>query len=68
MLDLPSPIPEGFYTVPDFMRTFAVPRTSLYRAVQRGELRLTKIGRSSRIARADAHAWAASLPTVGGSV
>ena len=46
-----KPEPDGFYTVPDFMRTFAVPRTSLYRAVQRGEPRLTKIGRSSRLAR-----------------
>lgn len=57
----------GFLTVRDFMDTYAVPRTSLYRAVQRGELRLTKIGRSSRIARADARAWAESLPTLGGS-
>jgi excisionase family DNA binding protein len=57
---------EGFYTLTEFMRTYAVLRTSLYRAVKRNELRLTKLGRSSRISRADAHAWAERLPTVGG--
>lgn len=57
---------EGFYTLKDFLKTYATSRTSAYRAVQQGKLRITKIGRSSRIAKADAAAWAASLPTVGG--
>jgi excisionase family DNA binding protein len=41
-------------------------RTSLYRLVKAGKLRITKIGTSSRIAKADAKAWADSLPTTGG--
>jgi predicted DNA-binding transcriptional regulator AlpA len=58
--------PEGFLTVPDFLNTYAVSRTGFYREVARGNIRVVKIGRSSRIARADAQRWAASLPTVGG--
>lgn len=57
---------EGYHTIPDFLRTYAVSRTTAYRLVQEGKLRITKIGRASRIAKADARAWADSLPTVGG--
>lgn len=59
-------ITEGFYTVAEFIRLFGVPRTTTYRLVKAGRLRITKIGRASRIAKADAQAWAASLPTIGG--
>ena len=54
---------EGFYTVAEFLRIFAVSRTSFYRLVQDGALRLTKIGRASRVAEIDAKAWADALPT-----
>jgi excisionase family DNA binding protein len=59
---------EGFYTVAEFIRLYGVPRTSLYRLVKDPEsgLRIHKLGRASRIAKADAMAWAASLPTFGG--
>ena len=58
--------PEGFLTLADFIRLYPIGRTTLYRAVKAGELRLTKIGKASRISKADAAAWAASLPTIGG--
>ena len=55
-----------YYTFADFLRTYGIGRSTAYRAVQGGTLRLTKVGRASRVARADAIAWAASLPTIGG--
>ena len=59
---------DGFYSIAEFLRLYPMGRTSLYRIVsQQGcKLRITKIGRASRIAKADAAAWAASLPTIGG--
>ena len=57
---------EGFYTVAEFLRIYSVGRTTFYRAVDSKKIRLTKLGRASRIAKADAAAWAASLPTIGG--
>jgi hypothetical protein len=56
----------GFYTISEFLRIYPMGRTSLYRAAKAGQIRITKIGRSSRIAKADAKAWADSLPTIGG--
>ena len=57
---------DGFYTIAEFLRVFAIGRTSLYRAAKTGKIRITKIGRSARIAKADAKAWADNLPTTGG--
>ncbi len=57
---------EGYYTIAEFLRIYSIGRTTAYRAVQNGKLRLTKLGRASRIAKADAEAWARSLPTIGG--
>jgi excisionase family DNA binding protein len=57
---------DGFYTVTDFLTAYAVSRTEFYRQVHAGKIRLTKMGRSSRVAKSDAVAWAESLPTVGG--
>ena len=57
---------EGYYTVPDFLQIYAIGRTTLYRLADSGKIRITKIGRASRIAKADAKAWADSLPTIGG--
>ena len=57
---------DGFYTIAEFLKVYSIGRTTLYRAVQAKALRLTKLGRASRIAKADAAAWAASLPTIGG--
>jgi hypothetical protein len=59
---------DGFYTIAEFLRLYGIGRTTAYRIVQApgSKLRITKVGRASRIAKADAQAWAASLPTVGG--
>ncbi len=57
---------EGLYSIAEFLRLYPMGRTSLYRLVKAGKLRITKIGASSRIAKADAKAWADSLPTTGG--
>ncbi len=57
---------DGYLTVPDFLQTYAISRTGFYRTVNAGKLRLTKIGRSSRVALSEARRWAAALPTVGG--
>ena len=57
---------DGFLTVAEFLRLYAIGRTSLYRAVKAKRIRITKIGRSARIAKADAKAWADNLPTTGG--
>ena len=59
---------DGFYSIAEFLRLYPMGRTSLYRLVsqQGSTLRITKLGRASRIAKADAAAWAASLPTIGG--
>ena len=57
---------DGFYSVPEFLNAYSLPRTTFYRIVQRGQLRIHKLGRASRVSRADAKAWADSLPTIGG--
>ena len=64
-----SPL-EGFYTVAEFIRVYGVPRSSLYRLLKdpRNGLRIYKIGRASRIAKAEARAWADRLPSFGGEI
>lgn len=57
---------EGFYSIAEFLKLYGIGRTTAYRLAQKGQLRITKIGRASRIAKADAKAWADSLPTIGG--
>lgn len=57
---------EGFLTVAEFIRLYGVPRSSFYRLVKAGALRIHKVGRASRIAKAEAATWAAGLPTFGG--
>jgi predicted DNA-binding transcriptional regulator AlpA len=56
----------GFFTVPQFLETYAVSRSAFYRAVHRGDLSLVKLGAASRVAVADAERWAASLPRITG--
>lgn len=58
---------DGFHTIPDFLRIYGIGRTTFYRLAKTSpSLRIIKIGRASRIAKADAKAWADSLPTIGG--
>lgn len=47
---------------------YGLSRSALYREVENGRLRMVKIGKSSRIAREDLEAWAASLPVAGKAV
>ncbi len=53
-------------TVPDFLARYAISRSEFYRQVNKGNIRLLKMGTASRIKREDAEAWAASLPTYQG--
>jgi predicted DNA-binding transcriptional regulator AlpA len=48
--------------IKEFLTAYSVGRTSLYREVKAGRLKLRKFGTASRISRADAEAWAAGLP------
>lgn len=51
-------------TVADFLARYSVGRTSFYREVAANRIRIRKFGTATRIARADAEAWAASLPVI----
>lgn len=52
---------SAFFEVDEFCQAYRLSRPTLYRLVARGEIRLVKIGRASRIRREDAERWAASL-------
>jgi len=54
-------LPE-LLTVADFLRRYSIGRTTFYREVAAGRIRLLKLGVASRVARADAERWANSLP------
>lgn len=47
--------------VRDFCKRYAVSRSTFYRLVQRGQLQIYKIGSATRISKADAEAWVASV-------
>ena len=53
-------IPE-LMTVAEFCFRYSIGRTTLYREVAAGRLSLRKLGTATRIARADAEAWADNL-------
>jgi hypothetical protein len=50
-------------TMGDFIASYSIGRTTAYREVAAGRLKIRKLGSATRIARADAEAWAANLPT-----
>lgn len=54
-------IPE-LLTVADFLARYSIGRTSFYREVAARRIPIKKYGTATRIARADAEAWADSLP------
>ena len=58
-------IPE-LMTVADFCARYSISKTSLYREVNAGRLKLRKFGSATRIARADAESWADNLPEYDG--
>ena len=53
-------------TVNEFMSLYSIGRTSFYREVNAGRLKLRKFGSASRVALSDAENWAAQLPVVVG--
>lgn len=53
-------------TVADFCDRYSIGKTSLYREVNAGRLKLRKFGTATRISRVDAEAWANALPTIEG--
>lgn len=55
-------LPE-LMTLADFRRRYSISNSQLYREVAAQRLRLRKMGTASRIARADAEAWADNLPS-----
>lgn len=58
----------GLMTVDQFCRKHSVSVATVYRAVNSGALRFTKIGASSRIAPEHEKAWLDSLPVVSGAL
>ena len=54
-------LPE-LMTLADFRHRYAISNSQVYREVQAGRLRIRKLGTASRISRADAEAWANTLP------
>ena len=51
-------------TLKDFCDAYRVCRETAYRQIRTGRLRAVKLGRKTLILRADADAWAASLPAL----
>jgi excisionase family DNA binding protein len=49
-------------TLKDFCDAYRVCRETAYQQIRTGRLRAVKLGRKTLILRADAEAWAASLP------
>jgi len=49
-------------TVADFLAQFRIGRTTFYREINAGRLRTVKVGRATRILRADAELWVRALP------
>ena len=60
-----SELPQAF-TPAEFQRRYSLSRSTFYRLVNAGELRLWKVGRASRVSRDEAERWFDGLPTVGG--
>lgn len=53
-------------TMGEFLARYSVGRTTAYREVAAGRLRIRKLGSATRVAREDAERWMASLPIRGG--
>lgn len=52
-----------FMTVAEFKSRYRMSHSAFYREAKAGRIPLKKVGRATRVALADAEAWAASLPT-----
>ena len=62
-MDLPE-----LMTMGEFLARYSCGRTTAYREAAAGRLKLRKLGSATRIARADAEAWANGLPIREGEV
>lgn len=58
---------QELLTVAEFLSRYSISRSAFYREVAKGQIRLTKLGTASRVARKDAEEWAASLPVRSGA-
>lgn len=52
-----------FLTVNKFLECYPMARSTFYRLVSDGQLKITKFGRASRIRIDEAEEWARTLPT-----
>jgi hypothetical protein len=50
------------YSIKDFGAAYGLGRSSVYRIIAEGQLRVVKAGRRTIILKVDADAWAAALP------
>lgn len=48
-------------TLAHFSAEYSISRSAIYREVQAGRLKLTKVGRASRVAAVDAETWLLKL-------
>ena len=60
-----NPIPE-MLKVADFCDLYSIGKTSFYREVNAGRLKIRKFGTATRIVRIDAETWAEAHPTIEG--
>jgi excisionase family DNA binding protein len=49
------------YTIPEFVATFGVSRSAVYREIRDGRLKAVKVGRRTMIRATDADAWLGRL-------
>ena len=57
---------QQLYAIKEVCERYSIGRTTLYREVAAGRIRLRKMGTATRIAREDMEAWMAALPVVTG--
>ena len=57
-----------FMTMAEFNRRYSISRTTAYNEIAQGRLQIRKLGTATRIATADAEAWASSLPIRSGKL
>lgn len=54
-------------TVREFLAAFRISRSSFYREINAGRLRVVKLGRATLVTRDDAEHWMANLPEIAGA-
>lgn len=55
-----------FLKINDVCHLAKISRATFYRAVNRGDFKIRKIGKASRVELSEINAWLDSLPTQGG--